>query len=453
MSPCRLLGLLAPNFQVVLNSAQQKWALEILGCNSSISLKVGSPCIQIGWTSRLGTRVLDFAIATLARLQCLPDDLNTSRAENIPDFNRWDWKTVGIPKRTSLDSRPISVASVLVRAWHKALLSLFPEQPQSQWAGRRGVSCLHAIAAFLATPKTGVAELDLSKAFDTVDHSVADIAMQTHGIHRRLRQILLRAWKAPRHCVVGGVPSLPINPLRGLPQGDPVAPAVLGMVLAPWCGDSCHDEQRFAFVDDRTIVAQGDRPTEHLAEAIQRTAGSDEAIGISENRAKRQLWVSGQDHPIEHLGLKVFLGDPNALILPRDDWCAFEEVIKHLAALPGAAKVRERLASAFVLPKARWGCPLIAPPPERTVRALFRAILSTHCTLYLVVPWQVVGSTHSPAPRAWHSCLRLAACYAVHPTFFSFSSQCCGDLCRKASHARCLAHCLFGPCPGTPSSV
>ena len=226
---------------------------------------------------------------------------DTSRAENIPDFNLWDWKTVGIPKRTSLDSRPISVASVLVRAWHKALLSLFPEQPQSQWAGRRGVSCLHAIAAFLATPKTGV---DLSKAFDTVDHSVADIAMQTHGIHRRLRQILLRAWKAPRHCVVGGVPSLPINPLRGLPQGDPVAPAVLGMVLAPWCGDSCHDEQRFAFVDDRTIVAQGDRPTEHLAEAIQCTAGSDEAIGISENRAKRQLWVSGQDHPIEHLGLR-----------------------------------------------------------------------------------------------------------------------------------------------------
>ncbi|OLP86539.1 Glutamine--fructose-6-phosphate aminotransferase [isomerizing] [Symbiodinium microadriaticum] len=52
--------------------------------------------------------------------------LDTSRAENIPDFNLWDWKTVGIPKRTSLDSRPISVASVFVRAWHKALLSRSP---------------------------------------------------------------------------------------------------------------------------------------------------------------------------------------------------------------------------------------------------------------------------------------------------------------------------------------
>ena len=57
-----------------MNSVQHKWALEILGCNSSISLKVGLPCIQIGWTSRLGTRALDFAKATLARLQCLPDD-------------------------------------------------------------------------------------------------------------------------------------------------------------------------------------------------------------------------------------------------------------------------------------------------------------------------------------------------------------------------------------------
>ena len=66
--------VLAPYFEVVLNSVQHKWALEVLGCNSSISLKVGLPCVQLGWTSRLGTRVLDFAIATLARLQCLPDD-------------------------------------------------------------------------------------------------------------------------------------------------------------------------------------------------------------------------------------------------------------------------------------------------------------------------------------------------------------------------------------------
>ena len=220
--------------------------------------------------------------------------LDTSRAENIPDFNLWDWKTVGIPKRTSLDSRPISVASVFVRAWHKALLSLFPEQPQGQWAGRRGVSSLHAIAAFLATPKTGVAELDLSKAFDAINHCVADIAMQTHGIHRRLRQILLRAWKAPRHCVVGGVPSVPIKPLRGLPQGD-----LLHRLSLAWSSPlGVVTPVRMSNVlPSSTIVPLSLRATVLSSTCIQRTAGADEAIGISENRAKCQLWVSGTRPP------------------------------------------------------------------------------------------------------------------------------------------------------------
>ena len=85
------------------------------------------------------------------------------------------------------------MASVLVRAL---------------WAGRRGVSVLHAIAAFLATPKTGVAELDLSKAFDTINK-----AMQAHALCRHLRHVLLRAWKAP-----GASPFLALDVLqRALP--------------------------------------------------------------------------------------------------------------------------------------------------------------------------------------------------------------------------------------------
>ena len=32
------------------------------------------------------------------------------------------WRIVGIPKRNSNESRPIAVASVLVRLWHRVLL-------------------------------------------------------------------------------------------------------------------------------------------------------------------------------------------------------------------------------------------------------------------------------------------------------------------------------------------
>ena len=183
-----------------------------------------------------------------------------------------------------------------------------------------------------------------------------------------------------RHCVVGGVPSPPILPLRGLPRCT---------CCPPWCGASGQNEQRLAFVDDRTIVVQGPHPEACLAHAVACATSADRSIGVAENLSQRQEWVAGQNHPVEHLGLKVYLGDPSALTLPRDDWSAVEEVINRLSAITGTANVRERLASAFVLPKARWGCPFTSPPPGHCARALFRAILSTRCTCWCQGRWWV----------------------------------------------------------------
>ena len=66
--------VLASGFESVLNSVQHKWALMILGCSPCTSMRSALPCTQLGWTARLGSRVLDFAITTLARMQCLPED-------------------------------------------------------------------------------------------------------------------------------------------------------------------------------------------------------------------------------------------------------------------------------------------------------------------------------------------------------------------------------------------
>ena len=66
---------------------------------------------------------------TLAAPAGLPEDL--------VDW-LWAWKAVGVSKKTPYDSRPIFVASVLVRSWHKALLSCWPAPPAGQWCGRKG---------------------------------------------------------------------------------------------------------------------------------------------------------------------------------------------------------------------------------------------------------------------------------------------------------------------------
>jgi hypothetical protein len=46
------------------------------------------------------------------------------------------WRIVGIPKRNSEESRPIAVASLFVRIWHKLLLDQMPETPHHQWSER-----------------------------------------------------------------------------------------------------------------------------------------------------------------------------------------------------------------------------------------------------------------------------------------------------------------------------
>lgn len=66
--------LLAPNFEKVLNDAQHKWALEVLGCERSTNLKRALIISQLGWASRLASTVIEEAIVAYARIQCLPAD-------------------------------------------------------------------------------------------------------------------------------------------------------------------------------------------------------------------------------------------------------------------------------------------------------------------------------------------------------------------------------------------
>ena len=140
-------------------------------------------------------------------------------------------------------------------------------------------------------------------------------------------------------------------------------------------------------MDDRTITTSGDMADPDLDAALLYTTEFDASLGLSENHKKRQRWSLGKPAFIEHLGLLTQPMLAQAPILPRGGWKKVGNVITHLAALPGPAAVRERLAAAFVRPHFTWASPLQHPPPETVAHQLRKAILLTRCSWYCAGRW------------------------------------------------------------------
>ncbi len=289
----------------------------------------------------------------------------------------------GVPKGEGLESRPISVASIWARSWHKSLLLCFPPVPEVQWCCRTGAGVVQGTADWLARPCRAGMELDLSKAFDTLSHEVLRVALEDMRLLYAVVSILLCAWRAPRICQAHGELAAPILPLCGVPQGDPCSPRALAALLSAW--NPCCDH--WLYMDDRTITTDGTTAEPDLDAALQYTTEFDAALGLTENRKKRQRWSLEVPSLIEHLGLLTQPMLPDAPILPRGGWQKVGKVIAHLAALLGPVVVRERLAAAFVRPHFTWACPIQHPPPADLARQLLRAILLTRCSWYCAGRW------------------------------------------------------------------
>ena len=337
-----------------------------------------------GWTTHEAKILLRFAPWWLREIFDLWCE-TTLLGEEIPSDLRaylWAWRTVGIPKGEN-DSRPISVGSIWMRAWHHCLLACFPPCDDSDWCCRRGASVIRGTADWLSAEKDCGAEHDLSKAFDSLDHDVLRAAFAEMHLPPRVIGTLMNAWTAPRICQVNGALASPILPTRGVPQGDPCSPRALVCVLSAWCPIA----KKWLYMDDRTLAAAGESSQHQLRLAMDYTSAFDSTVGLKENLGKRQLWGPGGSSRIEHLGLSVCPLQPVEPILPRGGWARAYEVIARLARLPGSAPVRERLAFGYVRPHFTWAVPLMHPPPARCASLLMRAILRTDCRWYCSGRW------------------------------------------------------------------
>ena len=110
------------------------------------------------------------------------------------------WRIAGIGKRDSDEARPIAVASVAVRAWHWAQLRFAPPLPARQFVGKRGVSVRAAVASWLAASGDAGSEADLRRAFDSVVHGVARVALEWLGVDDSSVGTVIQGWVLARFC-------------------------------------------------------------------------------------------------------------------------------------------------------------------------------------------------------------------------------------------------------------
>ena len=84
----------------------------------------------------------------------------------------FSWRVVRIPKYCEAAVRPIAIARAVVGSWNRALLAQFPPPPEGQYWLSWPQRCV-CNSCMVACPGVRGAELDLRKAFDSVQHDVA----------------------------------------------------------------------------------------------------------------------------------------------------------------------------------------------------------------------------------------------------------------------------------------
>ena len=330
-----------------------------------------------GWTAREIkdlTVVLPCAMEDLRHI--LNDLLSCAAVIDSQDFDDlFSWFLWGIPKRNTDELRGIAGASILLRTFLSCINASLPCLPDGQWGGQKDRCAVRATANWLAGPGDCGQERDLTKAFDTVEYPVAAAALSFQGVGPNTIAFLKAGWAGQRFCKVGIVAE-PFRPKRGIPQGDPTAPKILGNVLAPWHFDvdARPSVKAWAYIDDRSLRYSSASHAEGQ-QAIAATNAFDQSVGLTENTAKRQDW-QGQD-AVEHLGLVC---RPNAATPAtlRDGWDPIWDLVARLARCPGSIPTRSAIAAAFIVPAYSWAAALTEAPPAKMAPSLMRSIVGSN---------------------------------------------------------------------------
>jgi len=209
---------------------------EINACKLPFTSAAGPDGVEVKDWNRISNREKAKLFSIWARTARVPSYITKSR-------------TIFIPKKADSsspeDARPISIASVALRHYHKILAKrlstvLEPVFDKCQFGFRPKDGIAEAIAkldeVFQTTIKKispmALALIDLRKAFDSVNHYAIYQTMLNIGLEEKFITYIRRLYEeASTILCFKGQSSKPIIPKKGVRQGDPLSPLIFLLVF------------------------------------------------------------------------------------------------------------------------------------------------------------------------------------------------------------------------------
>nr|AFM44926.1 R2 protein [Eyprepocnemis plorans] len=156
-------------------------------------------------------------------------------------------RTTLLPKKTSpaspADFRPITVCSVLARAFHKVLAGRLMRYcvldgrqrafiPQDGMLHNSFLLDLAMAHSRRTACSLYVASLDVSKAFDSLDHGALSPVLRAHGLPVEFVEYVRGCYQASTTVICGGGSSSDlVRPSKGVRQGDPLSPILFNLSI------------------------------------------------------------------------------------------------------------------------------------------------------------------------------------------------------------------------------
>ena len=228
-----------------------------------------------------------------------------------------------VPKSGDLQQtknwRPIAILKITYKIFAKMLHDrlqplLETEQSMDQVGFQRGTGIDHALAVFETVCGKSIewnceiwfASLDLTKAFDRVEHNQLFEALREQHVPQPYIALLRAIYSSQSGAVHGG---RPFDIQRGVKQGDILSPllfnAALECALRKWKGKCEHHgiamdhHERLTnirYADDLMLYA---RSLPALVEMIETLSWELHQIGLQLNAAKSKIFTTKQlDHPM-----------------------------------------------------------------------------------------------------------------------------------------------------------